>query len=79
MLGTGNFPNFFGKYPVPGKWHSGTQTSSFCEEESCTLNPLLQFLDVQYSDLDDRKREAVFHFTSHKKVELGIMLLRKTE
>ena len=27
MLGTGNFPNFFGKYPVPGKWHSGTQTS----------------------------------------------------
>ena len=27
MLGTGNFPNFFGKYPIPGKWHSGTQTS----------------------------------------------------
>ena len=27
MLGTGNFPNFFGKYPVLGKWHSGTQTS----------------------------------------------------
>ena len=21
------FPEFFGKYPVPGKWHSGTQTS----------------------------------------------------
>ena len=29
MLGTGNFPDFFGKYPVPGKWHSGMQTSSF--------------------------------------------------
>ena len=28
MLGTGNLPNFFGKYLVPGKWHSGTQTSS---------------------------------------------------
>ena len=28
MLRTGNFPNFFGKYPVPGKWHSGTQTST---------------------------------------------------
>ena len=22
------FPEFFGKYPIPGKWHSGTQTSS---------------------------------------------------
>ena len=28
MLGTGNFPDFFGKYPVPGKWHSVTQTSN---------------------------------------------------
>ena len=27
MLGTGNFPNFFRNYPVPGNWHSGTQTS----------------------------------------------------
>ena len=27
MLGTGNFPDFFGKNPVPGIWHSGTQTS----------------------------------------------------
>ena len=29
MLGTGNFPDFFGKYSVPGKLHSGTQTSTF--------------------------------------------------
>ena len=28
MLGTGNFPNFFGTYSVPGIWHSGTQTSN---------------------------------------------------
>ena len=28
MLGTGNFTDFLGKYPVPWKWHSGTQTSS---------------------------------------------------
>ena len=27
MLGTGNYPGFFGKNLVPGKWHSGTQTS----------------------------------------------------
>ena len=27
MLGTGNFPDFSGKNPVPRKWHSGTQTS----------------------------------------------------
>ena len=27
MLGIGNFLNFFGKYPVPGKWLSGTQTA----------------------------------------------------
>ena len=27
MLGTGNFPEFFGKNLVPGKWHLGTQTS----------------------------------------------------
>ena len=37
MLGMGNFPDFSGKNPVPGKWHSGTQTSNwnlkfdFCE------------------------------------------------
>ena len=30
MLGTGNFPDFLGKYPVSGKLHSGTQTSSVC-------------------------------------------------
>ena len=29
MLGTGNFPDFFGKNMVPRKWHSGKQTSSF--------------------------------------------------
>ena len=28
MLGAGNFPDFFGKNPVPGKWLSGTPTSS---------------------------------------------------
>ena len=28
MLGTGNFPDFFGKNLVAGKWHSGTQTST---------------------------------------------------
>ena len=22
MLGTGNFPNFLGKYPIPGKWQT---------------------------------------------------------
>ena len=27
MLGTGNFPHFSGKNPVPRKWHLGTQTS----------------------------------------------------
>ena len=27
MLGRGNFLDFSGKNPVPGKWHSGTQTS----------------------------------------------------
>ena len=28
MLGTGNFPDFFGKNPVPRKWHLGMQTST---------------------------------------------------
>ena len=28
MLGMGNFQDFLGKYPVPGKHHSGTQTST---------------------------------------------------
>ena len=28
MLGTGNFPDFFGKNLVPGEWHLGTQTST---------------------------------------------------
>ena len=28
MLGTGNFPDFSMKFPVPGKWHLGTQTST---------------------------------------------------
>ena len=27
MLGMGNFPDFSGKFPVPWKCHSGTQTS----------------------------------------------------
>ena len=27
MLKTGNFPDFWGKNPVPGKWHSREQTS----------------------------------------------------
>ena len=29
-LGMGNVPDFFGKNLVPGKWHSGMQTSSVC-------------------------------------------------
>ena len=28
MLGRGNFLDFYGKYPFPGKYHSGTQTST---------------------------------------------------
>ena len=28
MLGMGNFLDFFGKNPAPGKWHSGMQTST---------------------------------------------------
>ena len=28
VLGTGNFPDFFGKNLVPGKWYSGMQTST---------------------------------------------------
>ena len=33
MLGTGNFLDFSGKFPVPRKCHSGTQTSNYyyCE------------------------------------------------
>ena len=30
MLGAGNFPDFFGKNLVLGKWHSGAQTSKLC-------------------------------------------------
>ena len=42
MLGTGNFPDFSRKNQVPGKWHSGTQTSIknwlYIQTKSQTIN-----------------------------------------
>ena len=44
MLGTGNFPDFFGKIPVTGKWHLGMQTSSFLNIELLKHNLNMGFL-----------------------------------
>ena len=47
MLGTGNFPDFFEKNLVPGKWHSGMQTSS-------KLSPKYRRLLVWHADHDSK-------------------------
>ena len=63
VLGTGNFPLFSGKNPVPGKWHSGTQTSS-CH--STKVKPAGFFLCYGYTfntTLDFKSRNQ------HKKLK----------
>ena len=39
MLGMGNFPDIFWKNLVPGKWHSGMQTSKKIFKKSISLHP----------------------------------------
>ena len=48
MLGTGNFPDFFGKYPVPRKLHSGTQTSSRHHQ-----TPDVKFVQLNFQLIDN--------------------------
>ena len=56
MLRTGNFPKISGKFPVPGKCHSGMQTSSkFQREEktpTCKLCQRFFYLSVCLSVLN---------------------------
>ena len=50
MLGTGNFPDFWGKNPVPKKWHSVTQTSNSDQRLACAaLKHWLKYTALYFS------------------------------
>ena len=60
MLRTGNFPDFWGKNPVPGKWHSGRQSSicSHCQTNAGTMLPDLNMDMEHISLISERTKQS---------------------